>query len=138
MNRIFILLILGVLTVPSINGQNPDESINPSQNELHGLYMKKSRMNKIVGWSLAGAGISMIIGGFATNVSAGWGEGNKNNGLWLSYLGGATTVISIPVLISAASNKRKARLSLKGGTFTNINKLTEKSSSLSMGLTIQF
>ena len=38
---------------------------------------------------------------------------NNDKGIWLSYLGGATTIASIPFFISAGKNKRKAKLFLK-------------------------
>ena len=137
MKRIFLLLSLGLLLMPLVNGQKPDESISKSPEELHDLFMKKRKVNNIVGWTMVGAGISMILGGFATNVSTGWGEGNQDNGLWLSYLGGATTIVSIPLFISAAGNKRKAKFALKGETFTIRNKLSGKNYFPSMALIIQ-
>lgn|GEM_PF-4412722 len=50
----------------------------------------------------------MIISGITINFSEGWGEGNQNKGLWLSYVGGLATLVSIPLFISAHKNKKRA------------------------------
>jgi hypothetical protein len=137
MKKILILFCLSLLTIQLVKSQKSDKSISTSPIGLHDLYMKKHKTNNTVGWIMLGSGIGMTLGGFATNVSTGWGEGNKNNGLWLSYLGGATTLASIPFFISAGSNKRKAKLALKGESVTIRNKLLVKSNYPAIALIIQ-
>lgn len=137
MKKTFLLLSFGLLTMPFVFGQKLDDSLSASPEELHDMFMKKRKVNNIVGWTMVGTGITMILGGFATNVSTGWGEGNQDNGLWLSYLGGASTIVSIPLFISAAGNKRKAKFALKGETFSTRNKLPEQNCFPSMALIIQ-
>ena len=69
-------------------------------------YMQKSKNQKITAWVLLGTGIGMTLGGMAINYSS--TDGGEDQGLWLSYLGGATALTSIPFFISAGKNKRKA------------------------------
>lgn len=138
MKKYLILFCLSLLTMQLVKSQKIDKSISMSPKELHDLYMKKRNTNNTVGGIILVSGIGMTLGGFATNVSTGWGEGNKNNGLWLFYLGGATTLASIPFFISAGNNKRKAKLSLKGESVTIRNKLLDKSNYPAIALIIQF
>lgn len=71
-------------------------------------YLKKSKSQKTIVWVMVGSGVAMIGGGFAINLSSGWGAGNTNKGLWLCYVGGATALGSIPFFISASKNKHRA------------------------------
>ena len=138
MKKILFLFCLSLLVIQLVKSQKIDKSISTSPKELHDQYMKNRKTNNTIGWIMLGSGIGMTLGGFATNVSTGWGEGNKNNGLWLSYLGGATTLASIPFFISAGSNKRKAKLALKGESVTIRNKLLDKYNYQAIALIIQF
>ena len=63
----------------SVTSQIKDNSINPSNKEMAGLYLQKQKTNNTMGFVMLGAGIAMIAGGLAINVNTGWGEGNKNN-----------------------------------------------------------
>ena len=69
-------------------------------------YMQKSKNQKITAWVLLGTGIGMILGGMAINYSS--TDGGEDQGLWLSYLGGATALTSIPFFISGHKNKKRA------------------------------
>lgn len=71
-------------------------------------YLRKSKKQKVAAWVSLGAGIGMFIGGIAINLNGDWVEANKNKGLWLSYIGGATTLVSIPFFIFAHKNKKRA------------------------------
>lgn len=74
-------------------------------------YLQKSKNQKNIAWILLGAGIGMTIGGIVINLDQPvYGGSSKDNakGLWLSYLGGATTLASIPFFISARKNKKRA------------------------------
>ena len=133
-----IAIILGVLMFSTslAQGQEIDNSSNKTPQEMHDMFMKKHKTNKLVGWIMVGSGVVMIVSGIGINLSEGWGEGNQNKGLGLSYLGGAITLTSIPFFISAGSNKRKARLALKGGT-VGIG-MFDKTNHLSVSITIPF
>lgn len=138
MKKIFFLFWFILLTVQFINGQGIDESISTTPKELHDLYMKKNRTNKITGWTLVGAGIGMTLGGFAINAASGWGEGNTNKGLGLTSIGEAVTILSIPFFISAGSNKRKATLALKGEPVAKRNKTPDNYGSHTIALIVKF
>lgn len=82
-------------------------------------YVKKSNNQKITAWILLGAGLGMAVTGMSISVNqfsnqllnVFGGEPtdfNKNKGLWLFYLGSATTLTSIPFFISAHRNKKRA------------------------------
>jgi hypothetical protein len=116
MKRTFIILLIGLLTALITFGQTVTiESTNQSH-ELFDYHMLKSKQAKTTGWIMLGAGIGMTIAGLGINTSGGIVDGDSTNndeGLWLSYLGAATTVASIPFFISAGKNKRKAQMFLK-------------------------
>ena len=85
------------------------ETTSPVISKDH--YLQKSRNQKTTAWILLGAGIGMAIGGIVINLDQPiYGGSSKDNdkGLWLSYLGGATALTSIPFFISAHKNKKRA------------------------------
>ena len=104
MKTLLLFVALTALTVCSFS-QVSDKTVKPM---LKADYLKKSKNQKIAGFTMIGAGIVMIGGGILINLSTGWGKGNSHNGLWLSYLGGATTLASIPFFIASSHNKHKA------------------------------
>lgn len=134
--QLVIILCISLFYAPILQGQEIDNSFNKTPQEMHDMFMKKHKTNKLVGWIMVGSGVVMIVSGLGINLSEGWGEGNQNKGLGLSYLGGAITLTSIPFFISAGSNKRKARLALKGGT-VGIG-MFDKTNHLSVSITIPF
>ena len=113
---ITVICCFSLLVSTNVQGQEVDNSFNKTPQEMHDMFMQKHSENKTIGWITFGSGIAMIAGGIAINVSANidaiYGAPQNNEGLWLSYLGGGVTLISIPLLISAGSNKRKAKLAL--------------------------
>jgi hypothetical protein len=73
-------------------------------------YLKKSKRQKIVAWSLLGGGIVMFIGGIANNNDQPtyFGIPRTNQGLWLCYAGTASAVASFPFFFMSHKNKKKA------------------------------
>lgn|SRR5665811_903690 len=136
MKKILILFCFSLLTIQLIKGQKIDTSRSTSPQALHDMYTQKRKTNNTVGWIMLGSGIGMAIGGSAIILSGGLFNYNIN-GLWLYDLGGATTLVSIPFFISAGSNKRKAKLALKGESVTIGNKILVKSNYSALALTIQ-
>lgn len=97
--------------------QIPSNS-NQSPQELYDFHIKKKNANKLGGWVAIGSGTIMIVSGLAWNLSGGVLDNdttNNNDGLWLSYLGGAVTLTSIPFFIAAGKHKKKAEIQLKNG-----------------------
>jgi hypothetical protein len=137
MKKMSILFCISLFTMQLVIGQKIDNSISMSSQELHDFYMKKHKTYNIIGGIMLVSGIGMTIGGLATNASS-WGESNKNNGLGLFYFGAATTLLSIPVFITAGRSKRKAKLALKGETVNIRHRLPEKSIYPAIALTVKF
>lgn len=98
-----ILLVFAFLAfIVKANCQTPEVPAFTKED-----YLKKYRSQKVAAWVSLGAGVGMVLVGFGTN-AGGWGQDNKNKGLWLSYVGGAVTLVSIPLFISAHKNKKRA------------------------------
>ncbi|WP_067147688.1 hypothetical protein [Pseudotamlana agarivorans] len=115
---ILILLILYLSFSNHALGQALTEAQNQSAQELYDFHIKKKKTNNTVAWIVLGSGVAMIVGGYGINMSGGIIDNdstNNNKGLWLSYLGGAVTVASIPLFISAGKHKRKAKIQLQNG-----------------------
>jgi hypothetical protein len=93
-----------------------DTTQEKTNKEWYDFHIKKKKTNNTAGWITLGGGVAMILGGLAINVGDGILSDNGDKGLWLSYLGGAATVVSIPLFISAGSHKRKAKLYVEQGT----------------------
>jgi len=99
-----ILLVLAIFAfIVRANCQTPEISALSKED-----YLRKAKNQRIAAWVSLGGGIGMIISGFSINVSEGWGDGNQNKGLWLSYVGGAAALVSIPLFITARKNKKRA------------------------------
>ena len=99
---------------------------NFTDNSQYDFHIKKKKSNNLAGWIVLGSGAVMIVAGLGINTSGGIIDNdttNNNKGLWLSYLGGATTLVSIPLFLSGGKHKRKANALLKNSNiaFGNIN-----------------
>jgi len=122
---LLFMLCLGVIY--SAIGQQISQSQNQTPQELHDFHISKKKENNLTGWITLGGGTAMIIGGLGWNLSGGIVDGdstNNNKGLWLSYLGGATTLASIPLFIAAGKHKKKAKIQLQQGAiglFESVN-----------------
>lgn len=73
-------------------------------------YLQRVRNKKLGAWLLIGGGTAMVVGGLAINWDQPFfGAGTRpNKGLWLSYVGCASLLGSIPLFISAHKDKKKA------------------------------
>jgi hypothetical protein len=99
------------------------QQTNPTPTLTKQDWLQKSKHQKTAAWIMLGSGICMVGGGLAINLSGGLLNGNGSKGLWLSYLGGATTIASIPLFIAASKNKNKATsLSFKNEATPQLNK----------------
>jgi len=120
------IILCFLLFLPSlILGQEVDDKLNKTPQEMHDMFMKKSKTNKIAGFVFLGSGIALVATGIGINMQQ-WGAENANKGLSLSYIGTGLIVVSIPCFFSVGSNKRKAKLALKKetvvlGAFNNSN-----------------
>jgi hypothetical protein len=126
MKRILATIFILLFAFQMSFGQKTYTVIDQKPIQSYDIYMNKQKTNNKVAWACLGSGIAMTITGIGINVGGGIIDGDPTNntkGLWLSYLGGATTLTSIPFFISAGKNKRKARMSLKNESVT-ISKTT--------------
>lgn len=115
MKLIFSSLFLIFFSFQMIQSQVIEPTTDKSSQELFDFYTLKQRKNKTTAWVMLGSGIGMTIAGIGINMSGGILDGDSTNndeGLWLSYLGGATTIASVPFFIAAGKNKRKAKMYL--------------------------
>ncbi|MES2777278.1 MAG: hypothetical protein V4722_24080 [Bacteroidota bacterium] len=112
MKRTFFFLAGILLLSQMISAQTIDSTIKTETKTRYEMLIKKARQNRTIGWVLLGAGIVMT--GTSAGVIAG-GSYKGDGAVWISLLtvGGISTVASIPFFISAGSNKRKAKWSLK-------------------------
>lgn len=115
---VLIILILNFSFINTTFSQVLEDEKNQSPQELYDFHISKRKANNTAGWITFGGGIAMIVGGFGINTGGGIIDNdstNNNKGLWLSYLGGATTLASIPLFISAGKHKKKANIQLQNG-----------------------
>ena len=109
----YALLLLLVTYAFTCSAQKMDTTYRPALNS-YDYYIKKSKTNKTIGFILLGSGVLISA------ISYGTYAGNDFNGPFSGndalVLGGVMAVGSIPFFIFAGSNKRKARLALKGET----------------------
>ena len=129
MKKIITLFIATLFSMQLVSAQKTDTSTLRSPQALHDSYMHKYKTNHIIAWSCLGGGTAMLISGIAIKIHNGF-LSNNSQGQWLTYLGLATTVASIPFFISAGTNKLKARLSLKAQSISignnTLNRLKHK------------
>ena len=113
---IIIIFCFGFLN--NAQGQVIVEEKNQSAQELYNFHISKKKTNKTAAWVTLGGGVAMIVGGIGINLSGGVLDDdttNNNKGIWLSYLGGATTLVSIPLFIAGGKHKKKAKIKLENG-----------------------
>jgi len=141
MKRTLALFFVLLFAFEMANGQVIETQPEKTPEQLYDFHILKNKQNKTAAWICLGSGIVMIGAGMAINLGGGILDNdstNNNEGLWLSYVGAATTLVSIPLFIKAGSHKRKAKLSLKGNSVSFGNIVIEKSNYVSMALTIPF
>jgi len=120
---ILIILIFYLGFLNNALGQVLTEEKNKSPQELYDFHISKKKANKTAAWITLGGGVAMIVGGLAINLSGDWTADTTNEGLWLSYLGGATTLVSIPLFISGGKHKKRAKIQLQNGAVGFDNKI---------------
>jgi len=147
MKRLLCILLILIISSQIIQGQVIEQADNNSQQELYDFHMLKHKKNKTAAWILGGSGVTMTLVGLVINgaetavievFTLGTGGVEKERkGDWLIYAGGATTLASIPFIISAGKNKRKASMSLQTGHIKFNNKTYSKNC-MNLTLTIPF
>jgi uncharacterized membrane protein len=104
MAKFFLVLTLFFSFLSNVKAQNQESKI------LIEEYLKRSEQQKKTGLIMLGAGVgSVLIGTVLFGV--GWSDGNNAagvSGVLLASAGSISTLVSIPILVSSASNGRKA------------------------------
>jgi len=124
MKKVFLSFTLFISFIVIAQSQVLENNTNQSPQEMYDFHISKMRANKTAAWITLGGGIAMVVGGIVWNSSTftiGPNSEDVTDGLWLSYLGGATTLVSIPLFIAAGKHKKKANIQLKNGAI-GINK----------------
>ena len=104
MTKIFLILSLILIFLPKAKAQNQENKI------LIEEYLKRSEKQKKTGLIMLGAGVGSVIIGTVL-FGTGWDDDSDfavGSGAILMTAGSLSTLISIPILISSASNGRKA------------------------------
>jgi hypothetical protein len=125
MKKLLLILALLGFTLPALQAQdslNAKPNLSKSQNYARSnpsnntreYYLQKSNRMKTAGWILLGVGSALTIGGIivyndAMN-SEDWVNGIYNGaGGYIAIIAGSAMVVtSIPILIVAGNNKKKA------------------------------
>ena len=136
MKRIILSIFILLLSFQMAQGQVIEPQPEKTPQDLHDMYIKKQRTNEIAGWICLGSGVGMMIGGLSTAMNHLFSDGNEGSGLILAGIG--FSLVSVPLFISAGSNKRKARMSLQGSTVSVINLNFEKTKYMSVAVKIYF
>lgn len=104
MRKLLILLAFFLVATPIIKAQSLESKI------LIEEYIKRSEKQKKTGLILLGAGVGSIILGTVL-FGTGWNDDSEfalGSGAILMTAGSISTLVSFPVLVSSASNGRKA------------------------------
>lgn len=104
MAKFFLVLTLFFSFLSNVKAQNQESKI------LIEEYIKRSEQQKKTGLIMLGAGVGSVILGTVL-FGVGWSDGNNAagvTGVLLASAGSISTLVSIPILVSSASNGRKA------------------------------
>jgi len=118
MKQLLLILVVFFSFILTVQSQGLEDNTNQSPQEIYDYHISKMRVNKTAAWITLGGGVAMVVGGIVWNSSAftfGPDSEDVTDGLWLSYLGGATALVSIPLFIAAGKHKKKATIQLKNG-----------------------
>ncbi|WP_242086476.1 hypothetical protein [Aestuariivivens sediminis] len=118
MKKLFLFFVLLFSFIVKVQSQVLEDNTNVSSQNQYDYHIGKMRANKTAAWITLGGGVAMVVGGIVWNSSSftiGPDSEDVTDGLWLSYLGGATALASIPLFIAAGKHKKKAEIQLKNG-----------------------
>ena len=137
MKKIAIVITI-VMFVQSAQGQIVDSVATDTNQEMYEFLMAKhKKQNKtgliLLGSGLAATGLGILIASNDDSLGSGFTAGA------LIYSAGVlTTISSIPVLIIAGTNKKKAEIYAQIGQHRMIDFNQDNSKAVAVGLKIQF
>ncbi len=109
----FFLAMACVLTAMALTAQQTDTTAKHSYAKTQYLhYMKQRSTHLTAGWVMVGIGVALPVSWFLMNSANGWNGPAKGEGMVEAGIG--AVVLSTPFFIMAGSNRRKAKLALKG------------------------
>lgn len=129
------LIFILVFSIQIIHGQKIDSSTDKNPQELFDYYTYKQKKQKKEAWITLGIGATLTIGGGLLVANDLYGSGGTIGGV-MFLIGVPTSLISIPLFISAGKNKKRANLALKGESISFKYIPIEKSNYLALSLTI--
>ena len=107
---------MSLVFLNNVKGKELQTQTNKTPQEVYEFHIQKRKSNKTAGWITLGSGTAMIIDELAININDGIEDSDETSkGLYLSYLGGAVTLVSIPLFISAGKHKKQAKIQLQNG-----------------------
>ena len=124
--RKFLLFSALLFSIFFCESQEDITQVSLANEQQYNFHIEKKKSNNLAGWIVLGSGVAMVFAGLGINMKDGIVDGdstNNNQGLWLSYLGGATTLVSIPLFLAGGKHKRKANLIINNNklSFTGLN-----------------
>ena len=137
MKKLTILIAI-VMIVQSTQGQTIDSVATDTNQEMYEFLMTKhKKQNKtgliLLGSGLAATGLGILIASNDDSLGSGFATGA------LIYSAGVlTTISSIPVLIIAGTNKKKAEIYAQIGQHRMIDFNQDNSKAVAVGFKIQF
>jgi Ca2+/Na+ antiporter len=145
MKNLFLLFL--ILSFQTPQAQELDSELPKTPQQLFDYHTLKQKRNKTTAWILAGGGLLMTMSGLVINSADEAAEvatlgladiEEVHKGDWLIYVGGATTLASIPFFISSGKHKSKATVTLKAQQNTVVWRTLSNSNSLAIGFKIDF
>ena len=143
----FLYSIILVFSFQFTQAQLIDGTTTMTPEEQFNYHSLKQKRNKTAAWILFGSGILMTMSGIVINSADEYVEvftlgladiEEVHKGDWLIYVGGATTLASIPFFISAGKHKSKATVTLKAQQNSVVRETLYSSNSLAIGFKIDF
>jgi len=130
-------IILCLLFIPHNSyGQTLEFTGDQSKKEMYTFYTSRHKKLKKTGLILLGAGVAATITGYTILYNQSWND-DWTPGLLLFMGGAITTTASIPVLIIAGSNKRKAEALVLMGRHQMMDMTLTSSRYISVGLKVE-
>ncbi|MDU8884549.1 hypothetical protein RXV94_00150 [Yeosuana sp. MJ-SS3] len=136
-----------ILSFQTPQAQELDSELPKTPQQLFDYHTLKQKRNKTTAWILAGGGLLMTMSGLVINSADEAAEvatlgladiEEVHKGDWLIYVGGATTLASIPFFISSGKHKSKATVALKAQQNSVVWRTLSNLNSLAIGFKIDF
>jgi hypothetical protein len=138
MKTTIITIIILFFNLSSTHGQLIEPAPDSSPQEFYDYYMIKNQKNKRAAWICLGGGAGLFVIGTAVGTAGllDWDSSQMGAGTGMMLAGIVGAAVSVPLFISAGSNKRKARLHFSSTQNTVANIKLDNSKSFGVLLKI--